>query len=57
MNKQDRTGKNPILIEFAKKVRARRHELGVTQEELAEVGDFHVNFIGEYAVNDHDWLP
>jgi predicted transcriptional regulator len=57
MNKQDRTGKNPILIEFAKKVRARRHMLGVTQEELAEVGDFHVNFIGEYAVNDHDWLP
>jgi transcriptional regulator with XRE-family HTH domain len=38
--------KHPILIEFAKQVRKRRHDLGLTQEELAEKSDFHVNFIG-----------
>lgn len=38
--------KNPILVQFAKKVRTRRHELGYTQEKLAEIGDFHVNYIG-----------
>ena len=38
--------KSLILIEFAKKVRMRRHELGLTQEELAEAADFHVNYIG-----------
>jgi transcriptional regulator with XRE-family HTH domain len=38
--------KNPILGEFAKKVRMRRHELRLTQEELAEQAGFHVNFVG-----------
>lgn len=35
-----------ILVSFAKRVRQRRYELGLTQEELAEKGDFHVNYIG-----------
>lgn len=35
-----------ILAEFAKRVRNRRYELGLTQEELAEKADFHVNYIG-----------
>jgi transcriptional regulator with XRE-family HTH domain len=38
--------KDPILIEFARKVRKRRYELELTQEELAEKGGFHTNFIG-----------
>ena len=36
-----------MLKDFAKKVRVRRHELGFTQEEVAERADFHVNYIGE----------
>ena len=39
-------GKSPILVEFAKKVRLRRYELGLTQEQLAERANFHVNYIG-----------
>jgi len=39
-------GKSPVLLEFAKKVRLRRYELGLTQEQLAERADFHVNYIG-----------
>ncbi|MES2344848.1 MAG: helix-turn-helix transcriptional regulator [Chlamydiota bacterium] len=35
-----------ILVEFAKKVRQRRYELGLTQEALAEKADFHVNYVG-----------
>lgn len=38
--------KHPILLEFAAKVRNRRYALGLTQEQLAEKADFHVNFIG-----------
>lgn len=38
--------KSPILIEFATKVRLRRYELGLTQEQLAEKANFHVNYIG-----------
>lgn len=38
--------KKQILMEFAKKVRPRRHELGLTQEALAERADFHVNYVG-----------
>lgn len=38
--------KSQILTEFAKKVRFRRYELGLTQEQLAEKADFHVNYIG-----------
>lgn len=38
--------KNPILVEFAARVRNRRHALALTQEQLAERGDFHVNYIG-----------
>lgn len=37
---------SPSLIELAKKVRLRRHELNFTQEELAERASFHVNYIG-----------
>ena len=39
-------GKSSILVNFAKKVRLRRHELGLTQEQLAERADFHVNYVG-----------
>ena len=46
MAKQPRKAKDSDLVEFAKKVRTRRHELEITQEELAEKGNFHVNFIG-----------
>lgn len=38
--------KSLVLIEFAKKVRMRRYELGLTQEQLAEAANFHVNYIG-----------
>lgn len=41
-----RKRKSSILVDFAKKVRLRRHELGLTQEQLAERADFHVNYIG-----------
>ena len=32
--------KSTILIEFAKKIRLRRYELGLTQEQLAEAANF-----------------
>lgn len=37
--------KSQILTEFAKKVRLRRYELELTQEQLAEKANFHVNYI------------
>ena len=40
------SGKQKVLSDFAIKIRNRRHQLGMTQEELAEKCDFHVNFIG-----------
>lgn len=46
MTKKEHKAKNPILLEFARKVRIRRYELGLTQEQLAEKANFHVNFIG-----------
>lgn len=39
-------GKSPVLTDLAKKVRLRRYELGLTQEQPAERADFHVNYIG-----------
>jgi transcriptional regulator with XRE-family HTH domain len=38
--------KNPLLLEFAARVRNRRHTLSLTQEQLAERIDFHVNYVG-----------
>ena len=38
--------KNPVLVQLAKIVRQRRYELGLTQEELAERANMHVNYIG-----------
>lgn len=38
--------KKSILLAFAAKVRNRRHDLSLTQEQLAEKADFHVNYIG-----------
>ncbi len=38
--------KSSILSAFAKKVKMRRHELELTQEELAEEANLHVNYIG-----------
>lgn len=46
VKKAAKSKKSPILIEFAKKIRLRRYELGLTQEQLAEISDFHVNYIG-----------
>lgn len=46
MAKSTTKQKKSILIDFAKRVRTRRHELELTQEQLAERADFHVNFIG-----------
>lgn len=37
---------NPVLVEFAAKVRNRRHALSLTQEQLAERAGFHVNYVG-----------
>lgn len=41
-----RKKKDPILVAFAAAVRRRRHALSLTQEELAEKVNFHVNYIG-----------
>lgn len=38
--------KNPILVLFAAQVRNRRHFLLLTQEQLAERANFHVNYLG-----------
>jgi len=38
--------KDPILVAFAAIIRRQRHALSLTQEELAERADFHVNYIG-----------
>lgn len=38
--------KNPILLQFAVKVRQRRRSLRLTQEQLAVKVDFHVNYVG-----------
>lgn len=46
MSKKLEATKRKVLSEFAAKVRRRRNALGITQEELAEKADFHVNYIG-----------
>jgi ribosome-binding protein aMBF1 (putative translation factor) len=46
MSKKTAKKKKEVLREFANKVRNRRYVLGITQEQLAERGDFHVNYIG-----------
>lgn len=38
--------KSFVLLAFAKKIRLRRYELELTQEQLAERANFHVNYIG-----------
>ncbi|MGA8165023.1 MAG: helix-turn-helix transcriptional regulator [Waddliaceae bacterium] len=38
--------KDPLLLAFAAIVRRRRYELSLTQEELAERANFHVNYVG-----------
>jgi transcriptional regulator with XRE-family HTH domain len=38
--------KTKIRIAFGKNVRSRRHELGLTIEQLAEAADLHHNYIG-----------
>jgi len=38
--------KDQILVAFAEKVRKRRYFLSLTQEQLAERVDFHINYIG-----------
>jgi transcriptional regulator with XRE-family HTH domain len=36
---------HPTLREFGRRVRARRHELGLSQEELADRADLHRTYI------------
>ena len=38
--------KQEILRDFAKRVRQQRYSLGITQEQLAERAEMHVNYIG-----------
>jgi len=38
--------KTKVRIAFGHNVRARRHELGMTIEQLAEAADLHHNYIG-----------
>jgi transcriptional regulator with XRE-family HTH domain len=38
--------KTPLRVEFGKKVRAKRYEMGLTQEELAEKADLHTTYLG-----------
>ncbi len=45
MAEQRARNKDTVLIEFAKQVRKHRHRLELTQEELAEKSDLHVNYI------------
>jgi transcriptional regulator with XRE-family HTH domain len=46
MAERTKKKKNSILMDFAKKVRSRRYQLELSQEQLAERADFHVNYIG-----------
>lgn len=46
MDRDIKKFKKQILSDFAALIRNRRHELNMTQEELAEKADFHVNYIG-----------
>jgi transcriptional regulator with XRE-family HTH domain len=46
MAKGSKDQKRHVLLNFAAKIRNRRHELGMTQEQLAEKANFHVNYIG-----------
>ncbi|MCE5318046.1 MAG: helix-turn-helix transcriptional regulator [Parachlamydia sp.] len=39
--------KPALLSELAKRIRNRRYALEMTQEELAEKAELHVNYIGE----------
>jgi len=43
---QDKKKKDPILVAFAAKVKQRRSLLSLTQAQLAEKVDFHINYIG-----------
>ena len=38
--------KTALRMEFGKRVRARRHELGLTQEEVAEKAGLHHTYVG-----------
>ncbi len=38
--------KKPILLKFAKRVRAERKRLKLSQEDFAEVAGFHRTYIG-----------
>ncbi|WP_245633182.1 helix-turn-helix domain-containing protein [Luteipulveratus mongoliensis] len=38
---------SPATAEFGARVRARRHELGLSQEALADRGELHWTFVGQ----------
>jgi transcriptional regulator with XRE-family HTH domain len=46
MAKRNTKKKDPALVEFARLVRTRRQTLLLSQEQLAEKSDLHVNFVG-----------
>ncbi len=52
MPEEKRKVRKAIFANFAKDVRKRRHELELTQEELAERADFHENYIGGVALSE-----
>ena len=45
-NKSHNRKKTPIRKKFGLKVRMKRFELGMTQEELAELADLHPTYVG-----------
>ncbi len=46
MGKSHNRKKTPIRKSFGLKVRMRRYEIGLTQEELAEKADLHPTYVG-----------
>lgn len=45
--KKPQVKKLAVLVELAKRIRNRRYALEMTQEELAEKAELHVNYVGE----------
>ncbi|MCB1114171.1 MAG: helix-turn-helix transcriptional regulator [Chlamydiia bacterium] len=46
MKESHNTKKTKPRTDFGKKVRIKRHELGISQEKLAELANLHHNYIG-----------
>jgi transcriptional regulator with XRE-family HTH domain len=46
MLKAKKNKRNPLLSKFAANIRNRRYAIQITQEELAEKSNLHINYIG-----------